>query len=233
MTEARPKCLVELAGRPLLDWQVAAMRAAGIRDIKIVTGYRQDLLENRGLETRHNPIWSETNMVGSLWCARDLIDEPTIVSYSDIVYAPETVRRLLDSGASLGLSYDRDWYALWSARFADPLSDAESFQIDASGAITDIGRRVKSLSEINGQYMGLLLMTPATMGWLSELHTQNPEAIRKLAMTDLLRHFISEGRRVAGVPATGGWCEVDTPDDLRVAEGLVATGRIAFPKAAR
>ena len=41
----RPKCLVELVGKSLLEHQLAALRAAGITDITMVTGYRANQIE--------------------------------------------------------------------------------------------------------------------------------------------------------------------------------------------
>ena len=85
LTDTQPKCLVELNGKSLLDWQLKALRDAGITEIAIVTGYRRQLLVNRGLIEFYNPRWAETNMVSSLACADEwLTTEPCIVSYSDI-----------------------------------------------------------------------------------------------------------------------------------------------------
>jgi choline kinase len=92
MTDAQPKCLVELAGQPLLHWQIAALRDAGIDEIALVTGYKSEVLEAKGLPTRHNDDWQNTQMVASMLCARDLMDAPVIVSYSDIVYSADAVR---------------------------------------------------------------------------------------------------------------------------------------------
>lgn len=225
--------MVELGGRPLLHWQVAALRAAGIEDITVVTGYRHELLEQQGFATRNNPNWASTNMVGSLWCARDIVDGPTIVSYSDIVYGPHVVQALAGVRAELGVAYDVDWLELWRARFADPLSDAESLKLGAGRRILDIGRRVASLAEIEGQYLGLLCFSPQSIGWVVELLAQRPEALAKLSMTDLLRHLIEAGHPVQGVETKGGWCEVDTPSDLAVAERLLAAGQLTFPSANR
>lgn len=85
LTDDRPKCLVELEGKPLLDRQIQALGEAGCDEIAIVTGYRRDQLMNRGLVEFSNERWSETNMVSSLACAEDwLQSSPCIVSYSDI-----------------------------------------------------------------------------------------------------------------------------------------------------
>ena len=39
LTEEKPKCLVELAGKPLLHWQLSALRAAQHERILVVRGY--------------------------------------------------------------------------------------------------------------------------------------------------------------------------------------------------
>ena len=65
-TREQPKCLINFRGRPLIDWQMDAMRQAGVDEIAIVTGYRSHML--RGLADRefHNPEWEHTQMVSSL-----------------------------------------------------------------------------------------------------------------------------------------------------------------------
>jgi choline kinase len=69
--DVRPKCLVELDGRPLLDRQLAALRTGGAREIGIVRGYRKDMLNDPALTYFDNDRWAETNMVMSLACAAE------------------------------------------------------------------------------------------------------------------------------------------------------------------
>ena len=80
-----------------------------------------------------------------------------------IFYHPEIIRALRGAVSDLVITYDRLWKVLWQERFADPLRDAETFKINASGAILDIGKKAASLDQIHGQYMGLLKFSPA--GW--------------------------------------------------------------------
>ncbi len=230
MTDQRPKCLVELDRRPLLQWQVAALKAGRIDDVTVITGYRRESIEALGYPTQNNPNWDKTNMVGTLWSARQLIDQPTIMSYSDIVYGPNVVAALANSDAALAVAYDTDWLQLWQQRFADPLSDAESLRLGPGRRILDIGRRVTSLDEIEGQYLGLIRLTPTAMEWISDLFRRQPNLVATLSMTDLLRTLINEGHPITGVETSGHWCEVDTPADLVVAERLVAQGQISFPE---
>ena len=83
--EARPKCLIELAGKALLDRQLAALSAGGVSELGIVRGYRAEMLARPGLVCFENPRWAETNMVMSLAAAEAwLRTAPLIVSYADI-----------------------------------------------------------------------------------------------------------------------------------------------------
>lgn len=217
LTEERPKCLVELRGKALLDWQLEALRAAGITEIAIVTGYKRELLTNRGLVEFHNPRWAETNMVSSLACAQDWLQaEPCIVSYSDIFYSPVAVKSLMDCHASLAVTYDPNWLELWTQRFGDPLLDAETFRLTTERTLAEIGNQPKSVDEVQGQYMGLLRFTP--YGWAEVLRIRSgltSEQCDKMHMTGTLQKVIDAGRvAITAVPYTGEWGEVDSAEDL-------------------
>ena len=169
-------------------------------------------------------------MVASLLCAEDIIDEPTIVSYSDIIYEANIVSDLISSHGDLCISYDQDWLSLWRARFENPLSDAESFKIDGTHRITEIGKKVKDLDEIQGQYIGLLRFNSNSISWARDVITSDRSLLSNLDMTGLLNRLILAGRTIQGVGVRSGWCEIDSPTDLVVAEKLLQKGRInIFP----
>ena len=63
LTIDRPKCMVELAGQPLISWQVRSLRAAGIDDLAVVHGYKGDRIKCSNVEFIANPRWETTNMV--------------------------------------------------------------------------------------------------------------------------------------------------------------------------
>lgn len=230
-TSDRPKCLVELNGRSLLSMQMAALAGGGVAEIAAVRGYLGEKLEGKGLHLFDNPRWAETNMVMSLVAAAPwLRQEPCLISYSDIFYPAETVRRLAALDGEIGISFDPDWLTQWSGRFDDPLSDAESFMTDPSGRLTDIGRKVRSLDEVKGQYMGLLKFTPA--GWSrveALLATLTPAEQDKLDMTSLLSRLIAGGAAITTVATAPGWGEVDSEADLAWFTAEVQAGRIALP----
>ncbi len=217
LTKESPKCLTRLAGRTLLEWQIEAMRKAGIQHVLIVGGYRKSDLEGYGCEVIGNSRWELTNMVSSLMCASSALEKETcIVSYSDIVYHPDAVTRLAELNVEIAISYDSRWRELWDARFADPLGDAETFCAQ-DGCLMDIGRRTADITDIRGQYMGLLRFSPA--GWTKTkrlICEQDESAIDSLDMTTLLQELIGNNISVHVVEIEGRWCEVDTEKDLKL-----------------
>ena len=228
LTAEIPKCLVQLGGKPLLEWQTGALRAVGIERIAIVTGWQPEQLANRGLDTFHNPRWSETQMVRSLACASEWLGADTcIVSYSDIFYPASALRALMGAPGDIAITYDPHWLALWSRRFAEPLSDAESFRLDAAGLVVDIGRKTSDIHEIKGQYMGLLKFTPR--GWEAArelLAGLNSRAADKLDMTSLLQRLIASRQEVHAVAVTGPWGELDNESDLALYSEDFTNGKL-------
>jgi L-glutamine-phosphate cytidylyltransferase len=230
LTADRPKCLVPLAGRPLLAWQRAALATAGVDELAVVVGYRAESLVGGELPTFPAPRWAHTEMVGSLLAASSWLDtEPCVVSYGDIVYTATTVRRLAAAPGNLAITYDPGWARLWGKRFADPCADAETFRLAEDGALAEIGARPRTVAEVEGQYMGLLRFTPvawqATRAFLAGLA---PGQVDRLDMTSLLRALIGTGERIETVPCREGWGEVDSVSDLAVCEELVQQGRLRF-----
>jgi choline kinase len=219
LTDECPKCLVELRGKSLLDWQLKALGEAGITEIAIVTGYKHELLMGRGLVEFHNPRWAETNMVSSLACAAEwLLAEPCVISYSDIFYDASAVTALANCSAMLAVTYDANWRTLWEKRFGDPLLDAETFRLKADGSLAEIGNKPRTVEEVEGQYMGLLRFTPE--GWKEVEHIRSSlpaEQCDRMHMTGTLQKVIEAGRMpVVAVPYCGEWGEVDSAEDIAI-----------------
>ncbi|WP_236789904.1 NTP transferase domain-containing protein [Amycolatopsis sp. GM8] len=220
LTADRPKCLLKIGGHTLLERQAAALRMAGVDEIGIVTGWQAQQFAGMPFRLFHNADWATTSMVGSLACAEEwLLTEPLVVSYGDIVYASSTITGLLASAAPITIAYDPDWRAQWSSRFEDPLSDAETFRVEANGHLLEIGGRPRTFDEVEGQYMGLLKFTPSGWAALKRLHVTETD---RQDMTGLLRRLVQTQRpAIATIKNTGPWHEFDHSSDL-------ATGRTAI-----
>ena len=112
-TEKVPKCMVAINGKPMIDWQVEALRSAGVHDIVVVGGYKSEVLssylEDKVSHFTVNELFADTNMVYSFLLARDFFGQDLIVSYSDIVYSPEIIKKLISSQKDYSVVVDLEW----------------------------------------------------------------------------------------------------------------------------
>lgn len=226
LTSRHPKCWTELGGHTLFQWQVAAFRSIGINEIGVVTGYLAEVFESQPVETFNNPRWSETNMVVSMMAAKKwLSTETCILSYSDIVYHPSILEKLVSSRGDLVITYDRSWKGLWELRFDDPLDDAETFVLDDQGKLADIGRKTDDMRDIQGQYMGLLRTNPQSFAEIEKtVMNLSPKERDKLDMTSLLQKLLHTGYPIDTAPTEGKWLEVDSETDLRAYQKRIESG---------
>ena len=214
LTDEIPKCMLEFRGKPLIEWQLASLRSAGIDEIGIVTGYKKEITESFGLSCFHNEKWSDTNMLYSLYQARDwLLLDDCIVTYSDIFYTEDSIVPLLNTKPDICITYDPNWLEQWSKRFADPLEDAETFNQE-NGWLTDIGRQPKSLNEINGQYMGIIGFSPKGWKQVEDFLRLLPNGFDHLDMTSLLSKLIQRNISIQTIPIATEWYEFDSMNDL-------------------
>jgi choline kinase len=225
----RPKCLVELAGKPLIQRQIAALGRGGVDEIGVVRGYRAEMIDFPGLSYFANERWAETNMVMSLasaapWLRAGLV----IVSYGDIFYRSELVRGLAGTPGQLVISYDRAWRRLWARRFTNPLADAETFRINAEGQLLEIGGKTTRIEDIEGQYMGLLKFTPQAWSAVEALLGTLDAPIRDgLDVTGLLRRLLAGNTLAIGTFGTDGqWGEIDNPDDVALYQDMAREGEL-------
>jgi choline kinase len=222
-TDAQPKCLTVIAGKPLIDWQYEAIINAGVTDIIVVGGYRSETLRNDKYHLALNPDWETTNMAATLFCVGEY-EGDTLVSYSDILYPPEHIKSLISLDADIAITADVLWRSLWEQRFADPLKDAETFK-SKDGVLVEIGGKTDNISEIEAQYMGLLKFSRKGFKSAKDVFESLPSEKRnKLDMTSLLRLLMAENEEIRVAEVKGKWCEVDNQNDLDTYNCMIKKG---------
>lgn len=226
LTDDKPKCLVELAGKPLLEHQLVTLRAGGVDDIHIVGGYRAEKLQRPDITLHINERYAETNMVSTLFAAEAVMtgESDLIVSYGDIVYERRVLAALQAVDAPIALAVDRKWRRYWAARMPDPLSDAETLKLTDSDRVAELGKKPQRYDEIQGQYTGLIRIRADQVTSLPEVwRTMDRDAIYdgktrdKMYMTSFIQHLIDSGWEVRAAFIDNGWAEVDCEADISVA----------------
>lgn len=230
LTDAKPKCLTMVTGRTLLDWMLSALFEAGIKCVLIVGGYGYESLESYRSSTvsiMRYAQWAETSMLGTLKVADAwLVAHPCLIAYSDIAILPAHLATLRTANGDIVVANNTRWQSLWTERFQAPLNDAENFASHA-GVLRNIGGHAAHVSEIGGQFMGLVKTTPKGWSDLSALMTVDPSLPRKGDTTQLLARALDAGKLIHVVDCAGGWIEIDSESDLRAVERGIAKGNWA------
>jgi len=227
LTQEIPKCMVKFRGIHIIDYIISAAKKANISEIGIVTGYKNHILvdkfkKNKQVIFFENKLYASTNMMFSLACAKPFFDDDLIISYSDIIYTPEILTKLALSPFEISVVIDKNWKNLWSMRMDDPLSDAESLKI-SNGIITDIGHKVNSYSDIEGQYIGLIKISKKFLRtffleYESLSNSMSKSLFENLYMTDFLQYLVKRSYKLSPVFIKGDWIEIDSVSDLEAYE---------------
>ena len=112
-----PKCFLKLKNKKLINYQIESFYKIGIKNISIITGYKKKLFKIFKLKTFFNKNWKNTNMVYSLLKADKWLSKyDCIVSYGDIFYDGNKIKKLTNSKKAISLLYDANWKKLWKKR---------------------------------------------------------------------------------------------------------------------
>ena len=229
LTSNKPKCMIELFGKSIIQWQIDVFKHFGIHDISIVTGYHNKVINLPNISYFQNKKYSTTNMIETLFCAKTKLNDNVIISYGDIIFEKRVLSKLIASNEPISVVIDKDWKKYWTMRFKNPLEDAESLLLDENDFITDIGQSVKNYDKIEGQYIGLMKFQNNGIDLLKNFYEKcknqsklgvNPInsklVFEKSYMTDLLRGMITSGNKIKSVPIHNGWLELDSVNDFQL-----------------
>jgi choline kinase len=229
LTDNQPKCMVRFRGKPIIDYITDAARKIGINDIVVIDGYRKEVLEKHlsGQNIRFvtNAAYETTNMVAPLFCALPELNDDIVISYADIVYSPDIIKKLAYEPSEFSVVVDKRWRELWSLRMENPLLDAETMKIDGEGLIYELGRKPRSYDEIEGQYIGLIKIKKEFLKNVIR-HYQNLDkslvydgkTYENMYMTSFIQSLADHVKKPKAMFIEGGWLEIDSIEDLTVYE---------------
>lgn len=224
LTDNMPKCMVPFRNKPIIDYIIETLNDCNVDNIVIIDGYKKEVLEThlkgKNIKFYTNENFDSTNMVATLFCAENEMDDDIIISYADIIYKKEVLEKLLNSEADFSVIVDKDWKQLWQMRMENPLDDAETMKIDKNDNIIELGKKPKNYDEIQGQYIGLLKISKRILPKVKDLyHSLNQNNIHNtMFMTDFVQLLINKLVPAKAVYINGGWVEIDSNEDLSVYE---------------
>jgi phosphoenolpyruvate phosphomutase len=230
LTADRPKAMLDLKGKSVLERQVEALNTAGIKDISVVVGWKKEAvtLPNLRLYVAED---GGGELASLLEAAPELVRR-TVVLYGDILFDPALLERLLQAEGDVVLVVDR---AEPPARSNRDLVATEN-HVDAKGRFlpgSDAVRKVaRDLAGGNGEWIGMMMLSEEgarrwkeTYDCLARAGKERPlhqaASLRTATLTDMLQALVDEGVSVRSIDTYKGWTEIDTFEDYRRAWSLV------------
>lgn len=219
LTESRPKCLIDLAGRSLLEWQLDALAANGVDEAVVVTGFRDELVDQvaagrPGVRTLFNPFYHVADNLGSVWLARGEFDRDVLLINGDTLVSPALIAKLV-AGAQRAITVTVDEKDDYDADDMKVLRDGER--------LLRIGKALEP-GQYNAESIGLLaFLGDGGRRFTAQvdrmMHTAEGTRRWYLRAIDALAAEIEIGT----VSIKGEeWQEVDFPEDVEKAQALTA-----------
>jgi choline kinase len=230
-TDEIPKTLVEVMGRPMLEWILEALGSAGFarKDVVFVCGYRADVIKARYPEFTYvtNHDWQNNNILLSLLMARDYLKDGFVSTYGDIVYEGAVVQKLVESEADIALGCDTAWRRRYVGRTQHPETDAEKLRADGK-RVVEISRTIPS-EQADGEFIGVMKLSRAGaaefLNAFDEAKTRygggqfrEGRSFQKAYLLDLLAEMLERGTTMQREDTLGGYMEIDTLQDLSMSE---------------
>lgn len=228
-TESQPKCFTEVAGARILDWTLRAFRQNGLDEFVFVGGYLMEAVQETysGFVYVENRNWATTNILASLICAREHMDNGFYATYTDTLYLAGAVKSLQDSPHDITLVMDTRWRDRYVFRSMHPESDAEKMIADGD-RVVKVSRTIEP-PEASGEYTGVIKMTPEGASQFLQFHDNlyaqlgdeqiiaDGRSFRMAYVIHLLDRMIQAGIPVHCVEVPGDYHEIDTIQDYHLA----------------
>lgn len=216
LTADVPKCLLDLSGMSLLEWQLRALAASGVEDVVVVTGFRSGRVDAAidgmssplRVRTLHNPFYALADNLASCWTARHEMTGDFMILNGDTLFEPAVTQKVLAAAPSAPITVTIDRKATY---------DADDMKVSvANDRLVAIGKTLPPQS-VDGESIGLLRFT-ADGG---RLFVAQIEAMLKQE-AGLKLWYLSAVDRIAreqgavGICSVEGldWGELDFPADL-------------------
>jgi choline kinase len=230
LSETIPKCLLPVADKAIIDYQVDNLRGANVHEVVVVTGFMAEKLETHLSQTYPDITWTfirsvdyqKTYPAHGLWLARAFFTEPILYLNADVICHPHIVGSVVASEHESVTAIQRN-----------PWDEEEVNVIlkDDSSQIAEMGKHIsKTLND--GEFIGVTKIGASFGVELTRVLEQfiERDELKKFA-ADAINLTIQRGHSMHAYDATHlPAIEIDTPEDLKEAAQKVATITASFKK---
>ena len=219
LTEDRPKAMLNIRGKPLLQRLVDEFRKRAVNDITIIAGYKSETLDVSGVDMRLNTRYETTGELYSLACARDKFSDDMVITYGDLLFRSYILQDLLERDGEIVIVVDsltdvtetgsRDY--VWCDRPDDRSIFMQDVRLQRMS-----GETIPGADRPSGRWTGMMRVRTQGRIWLEQAldELENQAGFDQLTLPDLLNHLTRQGRAIIVHYINGHWLDVNSVNDI-------------------
>jgi L-glutamine-phosphate cytidylyltransferase len=220
-TTQLPKCLVPVGGKPIIERLLGQLYDAGVTDVMCVAGHHADLLERRVAELHrrppvkviYNPDYARSNSIVSLLSTAPFWDQDVAVIDSDILVSARLIRLLLEARGDVMIIDP-----------GKPRAEIDMAIEVRDGVVWHLDKQLPP-ERTSGEFFGLSRWTTAGGQQLAEIMSEMVSAGARDVWYQFAIRELAKRLRIMPLHARSDeWIEVDSLDDLAVAEAAHRAG---------
>jgi dTDP-glucose pyrophosphorylase len=212
LTEARPKPMLEVRGKPVLQHIVEGLRDDGLTNLLVVVGWRAEMVKdffgdgskfNVRIQYQTQTVQDGTGRVVAL--ATNFVGkDPFLLSYGDILVAPDNYKNICNTLANAE--------AVISVKRSDDVSQGGAVFVNDKFELTDLREKPKLGEPTSPWYnAGIYAFRPSIFDYIAKLE---PSPRGEYELTDAIRNLALDGKKVQAFEIAGAWADVGDPEIL-------------------
>ena len=220
LTEDRPKAMLNIRGKPLLQRLVDEFRKRAVNDITVIAGYKSETLDVSGVDIRLNTHYETTGELYSLACARDKFNDDMVITYGDLLFRSYILQDLLERDGEIVIVVDslvdeientgsRDY--AWCDRPDDRSMFMQKVKLQRISE-----QIIPEADSPSGRWTGMMRVRAEGRKWLEQAldSLENQPGFEQLTLPDLLNHLTRQGRTITVHYINGHWLDVNSVNDI-------------------
>lgn len=236
----RPKSLIAIGGRPILDYQLESIRKAGLKKAVVVKGLKgwddHPFSDDQNLEFCENPLENQTYVLHSLMQAESHMEHGFTAVFSDILFDSDILGRITNTGKDVVLGIDPSYTyhkhdvdkkldLVISRRGFN--TDYRSLRPEQLTEIVSVGKNIE-IEQADFEFIGIAHFSETGARVFREVFNEftkrkaapfhESKSFRAAGLTDMIQELINRGYPIYGLEVRKGWREIHSKQDLESAE---------------
>ncbi len=226
----KPRSLVNISGKPLAYHQIETLKKVGIENIVMTVNDLDKFedIQNSGAKIIESNFPEEKKLLHSIMSADKYLNDHALITYGDILFNEKIISSLISSKEDIVIAADSSYRyhkhnvdkKLELVSYSEKKSSSNRRQLKMS-ELHQISRLGKNLDieSAEAEFIGIAYFSPKGIKDLKQSFSMMSDmGSSEGLLIDVLNFMIKKGIKINSMEFDGGWIELHTKEDFRMAE---------------